>query len=120
MAKRTVLLVAVGALAGAVNGIFGTGGGTVMVLMMSYLCRDLEGADLFANVCAAVMPISVASALAYSSFSPPDLARAIWVGGGALAGGVVGACLLSKLRPAVLKLIFSAVMAISGVVMLFR
>ena len=112
-----IILTAVGALSGAVNGIFGTGGGTVMVLMLSYLCRELEGERLFANVCAAILPVSVASALTYSSFSPPDVATAIWVGAGALVGVAVGASLLKRLKPRALKLIFSAVMAVSGAVM---
>ena len=119
MFKRIIMLTAVGAAAGMINGLFGTGGGTVMVLMLPLVCRDIDGGRLFANVCAAVLPISLASALTYSSFSPPD-ATAIWVAVAAVAGGAVGAFLLGKLKPTVLKLIFSAVMAVSGVVMLVR
>ena len=119
MAKREAMLFAIGAAAGAVNGIFGTGGGTVMVLMLSYFCRDVKERALFANVCAAILPISVASALTYSGYSPPDLHTAMWVGGAALAGGTVGAFLLGRLKPTALKLIFSAVMAVSGAVMVF-
>ena len=119
MVKRIIMLAAVGAAAGTVNGLFGTGGGTVLVLTLPLFCRELEGGRLFANVCAAILPISLVSALTYSSFSPPGV-TAIWVGVGALAGGAVGAFLLGKLKPTVLKLIFSAVMAVSGVVMLVR
>ena len=117
--KRTIMLAAVGAAAGVVNGIFGTGGGTVMVLTLPLVCRDIDTSRLFANVCAAVLPISLASAFTYSSFSPPD-STAIWVGVAALGGGAVGAFLLGKLKPTALKLIFSAVMAVSGIVMLVR
>lgn len=119
MVKRIIALAALGAAAGAVNGLFGTGGGTVLVLSLPFICPELEGGRLFANVCAAILPVSLASALTYSSFSPPDV-TAVWVGVGALAGGTVGAVLLGKLKPVALKLIFSAVMAVSGVIMLIR
>lgn len=116
---KTAALTAVGAMAGAVNGLFGTGGGTVMVLLIPLLYPRLEGERLFANVCAAVLPLSVVSALTYSSFAPPDLGSALTVGVGALAGGAVGAILLGRLKPSVLKLIFSAMMAVSGAIMVF-
>ena len=116
-ASKTAALAAIGAMAGAVNGLFGTGGGTVMVLLLPLLCRELEGERLFANVCAAILPLSVASALTYSTFAPPDLGAAVVIAVGALSGGAVGAVLLGRLKPTVLRLIFSAVMAVSGAVM---
>ena len=116
--KRWLMLLAVGAAAGTVNGIFGTGGGTLLVLTLPFICGGLEGRGLFANVSAAILPISVASALTYSGFSPVDLSKAVVVGGAALIGGAMGAYLLGRLNPKVLKLIFSVVMAVSGVVML--
>ena len=114
---RIVILVALGAAAGTVNGLFGTGGGTLMVLLLPRVCKELEGGRLFANVCAAILPISVVSAFTYSRFSPPDV-TAIWVAVSAVAGGAIGAVLLGRIKPRALKLIFSAVMAVSGVVML--
>lgn len=116
MMRRFVILMAVGGAAGAVNGLFGTGGGTVLVLALPLICRELDGGRLFANVCATILPISLTSALIYWDHSAPDL-RALWVALAAVAGGAVGAFLLGKLKPTALKLIFSAVMAVSGAVM---
>lgn len=120
MKGKTVSLLAVGAAAGLVNGFFGTGGGTVMVLALITLCRVPDEKMIFANVCASVLPISVASALAYSGFAPPDLWQSISVGSAALAGGVAGGLLLGRIKPTALKLIFSAVMMLSGGMMLIR
>jgi uncharacterized membrane protein YfcA len=50
MVKRIIALAALGAAAGAVNGLFGTGGGTVLVLSLPFICPELEGGRLFANV----------------------------------------------------------------------
>ena len=91
-----------------------------MVLALTRLCPDLGGRELFANVCASVLPMAAVSALTYSSFSPPDLWEAVSVGGAALAGGTVGSLLLGRMNPKVLKLIFSAVMTVGGVIMLVR
>ena len=120
--KKFLQLFAVGATAGAVNGLFGTGGGSIMVFGLLWLLRDrpLDGRILFANVCAAVLPMAVISALTYSSFSPPDPWLSLSVGASALVGGTVGAFLLGKLGTRVLKLIFAAVMTVGGVMMIFR
>ena len=120
--KKILQLFAVGAVAGAVNGLFGTGGGSVMVFGLLWLLRErpLEGRVLFANVCAAVLPMAVVSALTYSSFAPPDLWLSLSVGAAALAGGAVGAALLGKLSTGTLKLIFSAVMIVGGAIMALR
>lgn len=120
MKGKTAALLAVGAAAGLVNGFFGTGGGTVMVLALLPLCPELDEKMIFANVCASVLPLSAASAIAYSSFSPPDLWGAVTVGAAALAGGIAGGLLLGRIKPTALKLIFSAVMILSGGMMLIR
>ena len=119
---RTVALCAVGAAAGAVNGIFGTGGGTVMVFALLWLLRNdpPDGQVLFANVCCAVLPIAAVSALAYSSFAPIDLGLSAAIALSALAGGLLGALLLGKLGTKTLKIIFAAVMIVGGGIMALK
>lgn len=120
--KNTLRLIAAGAAAGAINGLFGTGGGTVMVFALMYIFRErpLDSRELFANVCASVLPIALSSALTYSSISPPDLTYAASIGGAAVVGGIFGSLLLGKMKPRLLKIIFSGVMILSGGIMIFR
>ena len=114
-------LAAGGFAAGVINGIFGNGGGVLVVFLLGYACRERisDGRAVFSNVTAAVLPMALTSALIYSSYSPPNIADAISVGAAGLAGGIIGACLLGKISADALKKIFAAVMIISGGVMLF-
>ena len=106
--------------AGVINGIFGNGGGVVVVFLLGGICGDVmgDGRRVFANVTAAVLPMALTSALIYSSFSAPSLSDAVSVAASSLAGGVIGASLIGKISAVGLRKIFAAVMVISGAVML--
>ncbi len=119
--KTAARLVAGGFATGVINGFFGSGGGIIAIFLLSSL-KELDfdnRGDIFANVSAAILPISVASALVYSSISSPDMGEALSVAAAGLAGGAVGALLSKKISSAALNKIFAAVMIISGSVMLF-
>lgn len=119
--RMAARLAAGGFAAGVVNGIFGNGGGVLVVFLIGGVCGKAisDGREIFSNVTAAVLPMALASALIYSSYAPPSLADAVSVGAASLAGGIAGACLLGRISAEVLKKIFAAVMIISGGVMLF-
>ena len=121
-AKVTAKLVAGGFAAGVVSGIFGNGGGILVVFLLSSMASRLfeDRREIFSSVTAAVLPMAVVSALIYSSFSPPSLTDTVSVAAASLAGGAVGALLLGKIKPEVLKKIFAAVMIVSGAVMFMR
>ena len=119
--RNAMRLAAGGFAAGVVNGIFGNGGGVPVVLLLGTMWEGLfPGRQyIFANVTAAVLPMALTSMLIYSSVLPPDPADAVAVAAASLGGGMVGALLLGKIKPDVLKKIFAVVMVISGGVMLF-
>ena len=118
----TARLAAGGFAAGVVGGIFGNGGGVLVVFLLGSMAGRLfeDRREIFSNVTAAVLPMAVVSALIYSSFSPPSLADTVSVATASLAGGAVGALLLGKIKPEILKKIFAAVMIVSGAVVLIR
>ena len=121
LSAQTVARLSAGGLAaGVVNGIFGNGGGVVVVFLFSSMASILFSTrrEIFSNVTAAVLPIALTSALVYSSVSPPKASDAVAVGAASLAGGIVGAMLLGKIDPRALKIIFAALMVISGILMI--
>lgn len=85
--KRTVLIAVAGAAAGVVNGLFGSGGGMVLIPMLS-LCH-LEEDALFPTCVAIVLPICVTSLLFYGSWDAlfPALP---YMAGGAIGGFLAG------------------------------
>ncbi|MCI6502020.1 MAG: TSUP family transporter [Clostridia bacterium] len=115
-------LIAVGMTAGVINGVFGTGGGTVIVFALSALAGRLfpDRRMIFANAIAIILPPAVVSTLVYASFSPPDPTTVTAIALCSLAGGALGALLLGKLKGRVLRLIFAVLMILSGGIMLFR
>ena len=118
MAKTTLISLAAGALAGLVNGLFGGGGGMIIVPSLKYLLRYKTN-SAHATAIAVILPLSVLSGIFYTAFGNFELQPALFTTAGVLAGGIFGAVLLKKLSSKPLTLIFSAVMAIAGVKMLF-
>lgn len=134
--RMTVLLlwVAVGLGAGFINGLLGAAGGILLVSLVPLLpaptrlsigvnpygqtCADRR--DLFATALAVMLPVSAISALRYwqagirpdASFLPALILPAA-------AGGFFGAFLLERTSPRLLRLLFAAVILISGIRMLF-
>ena len=121
LSAQTVARLSAGGLAaGVVNGIFGNGGGVVVVFLFSSMASILFSTrrEIFSNVTAAVLPIALTSALVYSSVSPPKASDAVAVGAASLAGGIAGAMLLGRIDPRALKIIFAVLMVISGILMI--
>ena len=112
-----------GLAAGFVNGLLGAGGGVVIVRSAARVLPhggEYTPRDVYASALAVMLPVSAVSALSYARLG-------VWDGTGAwtyvlpaLVGGIAGALLLDKLHTQLLRLIFSAVAAYSGIMMLFK
>ena len=111
---NVVAIGAVGAVAGFLAGLFGVGGGLLivpgLVLVAGMDQRLAHGTSL-----AAVLPISVASLLTYAAHDNVDWAAALWLSVGAVAGAVIGTRLLHVLPHRVLALLFAVVVLASAV-----
>ena len=110
-------VVAIGVGAGLLSGMFGVGGGILvvpaLVLMMRFDQRLANGTSL-----GAVLPISVASLVTYWSQDNVDWSMALWLVIGALAGAVLGTKWIHILPRKVLGYLF-AVMLIATAIRLF-
>jgi uncharacterized membrane protein YfcA len=105
---------AVGLAAGFLSGLFGVGGGILivpgLVLVLKMDQRLAHGTSL-----AAVLPISVASLLTYWNHGNVDWPVAAFVAAGAVVGAVVGTHLLHVIPHRVLGFTFAAVLIVSAV-----
>lgn len=108
-----------GAAAGVVNGLFGAGGGMVLLPMLSKT-TDLKGKEVFANCVAIILPISVVSAVVYflrgGSFAQQSVPYLI---GGAF-GGLIAGVLLKKLKVKWLHRALGLFILWGGIRLLFR
>ncbi len=114
---KYALLALFGALTGFVNGFFGGGGGMICVPLLIYAVKE-PVKKAHATALLIILPVSLVSAIFYFSFGSLDLEVLLKSGIGVVAGGVLGALLLSKLSNDIIKLVFSAVMLAAGIRML--
>jgi uncharacterized membrane protein YfcA len=106
---RVLKLAAVGTAAGAFSGLFGVGGGTVivplLVLWFAYGEREATGTSL-----AAIAVIAMLAAAAQGLYGNVDPLDALVVGGPAIVGVVAGATLQQRLPERAIALIFAALL----------
>lgn len=100
-------LLAIGAIGGLFSGLFGVGGGFIMVpLMMAWLRFDQRRAS--ATSLLAIIPPAALSASLYGARGQIDLLAAAIIAVGAIAGTPLGALLLRRISLAWLKWLFIA------------
>ena len=112
-----------GAIAGFANGILGAGGG---IIAAYYLSRALDQEEkrengVFANAVATMLPISVRALILYivKGYIKLDSSVLSLLPPGAI-GGILGAFLLTKIKFGAVKIIFSILVIISGILMIFK
>ena len=107
-------VVAIGVGAGLLSGMFGVGGGILvvpaLVLMLRFDQRLANGTSL-----GAVLPISVASLVTYWSHDNVDWPMALWLVIGALAGAILGTKWIHVLPRKVLGYLFAAMLIATAI-----
>ena len=117
-AKNKWILLSLGALSGFINGFLGGGGGVLVVsLLLTVLMLPQKNAQ--ATALLVILPLTVVSAVVYLFKGVIEWEPTLWTTLGVVAGGVVGALLLSKLKSDVIKIIFAVVLILGGIKMLF-
>lgn len=104
----------IGVVTGLANGLFGSGGGTVVVpCMEKYL--DINVHKSHATAIAIILPLSVLSAIIYVFKADVPWLETAVVSAGGVVGGFVGARLLNKISGRWLHIIFGAAMLAAAV-----
>lgn len=118
LTKNTIKRASAGQLIGAVNGLFGGGGGMVAVpLLKNMLGYDDKRAH--ATAILVIAPVCAVSAVTYIINGYFSAALVIPAAIGSVVGGIIGARLLNKLPETAVNAVFVAVMLVAGVRMLF-
>ena len=106
LASRTLKLAATGTLAGLFSGLFGVGGGTVLVpllvLWLGYGEREATGTSL-----AAIFAIAVIATLAQGAYGNVVVSKGLLVGVPAVAGVLLGTWLQQRIRTETIGLLFA-------------
>ena len=116
--RKFVKSITAGMLTGAVNGIFGGGGGMVAVPLLSKML-GFEDKQSHATAIFVIAPVCAASAIIYIINGYAALDVIIPAAIGTVAGGFLGAYSLSKFSSSAVSYIFIAIMFAAGIRMLF-
>lgn len=117
-ARRPIILLgAVGAAAGVLSGLFGVGGGFLMVPAMVVLLAFGQ-ARAQATSLAAIVPIAAVGALIFGQADRVDIGAAVLLAAGSLVGVQAGARLMHRLSDERLTLIFGIFLAVVALTML--
>jgi uncharacterized membrane protein YfcA len=108
--ELAVLVVALGALAGFLAGLFGTGGGVIMVPFLVFaLDKTLHVAE--GTSLAVIVPTAVAGVIVHIRHRNVELRVGAWLAVGGVVGAYLGASFALGLEAHTLKIVFAVFVA---------
>ena len=110
----TTSIIIVGLAAGLLSGMFGVGGG-ILIVPALVLFAKMDQRIAHGTSLGAVLPISIASLITYWVNDHVDWPVAAWLALGAVAGAVIGTKLLHVLPHRTLALSFSALLIVTAI-----
>jgi uncharacterized membrane protein YfcA len=118
MSPRLVRLAVIATGAGAFSGLFGVGGGTIIVplliLWLGYEEREATGTSL-----AAIVIIAAMAAAAQGLYGNVDVAKAALIGVPAVGGVVAGTALQQRVSTKVVSGAFAVLLVVSAILLIF-
>jgi uncharacterized membrane protein YfcA len=117
--RRTLRLAAIGTAAGLFSGLFGVGGGVLIVPLLVLWCgfgaRLATGTSL-----AAIVVIAGVAAATHGAYGNVHLQEGVLVGIPAVAGVLIGTELQQRITTKAISLIFAAMLVVVAVDLLIR
>lgn len=112
--RRTLALVAIGTVAGLFSGLFGVGGGVVLVpllvLWLGYGEREAAGTSL-----AAIAIIATAATITQAGYGNVRFVDGLLVGVPAVGGVLAGTWLQQRIDPRTVRLLFAGLLTVSAI-----
>jgi uncharacterized membrane protein YfcA len=118
MKKNILKIGLLGIFTGLLNGLFGSGGGTLLVPGMIFLL-GIEEHKSHATAISIILPLAIVSTFIYFRAGIVSLNTTLKVAAGGAIGGYVGARSLNKIPSNILRKIFAIFMIITAFRMVF-
>lgn len=116
---KYIKLALIGIITGIANGMFGSGGGTIVVPSL-VMFLNVEEHKSHATAISIILPLTIVSAFFYISNNYVNWELTLKVILGGIIGGYAGAKLLNKCPTKVLRKIFGVIMIIGAFKMIFN
>ena len=114
---RICVVVLLGMAIGFINGFFGGGAGMIVVPLLTY-AFNLNDKQSHATALTVILTLCTVSSIIYISNDYLNWEQTLWIGLGAIVGGLIGAMLLKKLPNKAIRIIFSILMITAGIKMI--
>lgn len=119
MDKNKAKLISIGLFTGFINGIFGSGGGIIVVPALIFLL-NVEDHKAHATAISIILPLSIISSIIYfvNGSIPIKIATPVAIGG--ILGGYLGAKTLNKIPVNLLRKTFASVIIYTAIRMIWK
>jgi len=119
MSSRLAKLAVIATAAGAFSGLFGVGGGTVIVPLLifwfAYGEHEATGTSL-----AAIVVIAIIGVIVQGAYGNVDVAKGVLVGIPAIGGVLVGTSLQQRLSGRAVSLLFAGLLVVVAIDLIVR
>ncbi|MCQ1529729.1 sulfite exporter TauE/SafE family protein [Lutispora saccharofermentans] len=112
--KSKTALTIIGFIAGIVNGLCGSGGGTILVPSLVFLSK-VKDHRAHATAIAVILPLTIISSFIYVKSGIIDVNTTLKVTIGSITGAYIGSKLLNKLPINILRKLFGIFMIIAAI-----
>jgi hypothetical protein len=110
-----VLLLAIGLAAGVLSGLFGIGGGVVIIPALIYLGRMTPTEATGTSLAALLLPVGLLGALEYHRAGQLKIATALVIAVGLFLGAGLGARLALYMPPTYLRRLFAGFLVVVAI-----
>ncbi len=110
--------ITIGMATGLLNGLFGSGGGVIVVAAMEKFLH-IDAKKSHSTAIAIILMLSVVSSVFYIKNGFFDFNILLWVSGGGIVGGLIGAKVLKKIPKKWLKILFGGLIILSAAKMIW-
>lgn len=109
-----IKVIITGLFCGLINGMLGSGGGVVSVMMLSYFLK-IENKKAHATTILIILPLCIISSGIFIKNGLYNMDLILKVGLGSVLGGIIGAKLLARLSSRCIHYVFGGILIISSV-----
>ena len=119
MNTKSMKLIGIGLITGALNGLFGSGGGTIVVPSLVFLL-GVKDYKAHATAISVIFPLSIISTFIYFKNNIIKMDIALIIGFGGVLGSYLGAKFLKKIPTPMLRKSFGTLIIITALRMIIK
>ena len=119
MDTNAIKLIGIGLITGIINGLFGSGGGTLVVPALVFLL-GISDYKAHATAITIILPLSIISTFIYFKNDVIKFNIAFMVTLGGILGSFIGAKTLKKVPTQILRKVFGSIIIITALRMIFK